>query len=98
MKRTAEHKHWNTTTYSGESRVGENPAMPPSSLALDFGPLSNEEINVRYWETLSWPPKPNIWIRHMMWPASLDPLPTTYIVSLSQRQGVQLENLYASNH
>jgi len=28
-----------------------NPAMaPPSSLAIDFGP-TDEEINVRYWET-----------------------------------------------
>jgi len=23
----------------------------PSSLAIDFGPPSNDEINVRYWET-----------------------------------------------
>src|SRR6218665_2058154 len=40
---------------------GANPAMAPlSRLAIDFGFPSNEG---RCWETLNWPPQPNVWIR-----------------------------------
>jgi len=44
----------NSVTISGGSRlfpVEANPTMVPSSLAIDFGPPSNKEINMRYWET-----------------------------------------------
>ena len=49
---------------------GVNPATPPSCLAADVSP-SNEEINMRYWETYEIRP----WIRLLMWPPSecLDP-------------------------
>ena len=33
------------------SNIDNGGMADPSSFAKDFGPSSNEEINVRYWET-----------------------------------------------
>ena len=47
---------------------------PPSSLAIDFPP-SNEERNLDIGKHIKFPLKPNVWIRHMVWPLAecLDP-------------------------
>ena len=42
----------NIIAYQWGVQRGGNPAIPiPFSLSIDFDSTSNEEINVRYWET-----------------------------------------------